>query len=210
MSASPSLRVERVDRRHGPALIDLFERCGSPCFCRYWDFSGDKYQWQDRCANDPSTNRRELLVALGEDSSQAGREPSDQAAPLLGVVALASGDDTCVGWMRLASPARMDKLYEGRLYRGLPCFSGSRQDVLAVACFLVDPDWRRRGVAERLLASGIQVARESGARAVEAFPHRTESAVDEALWLGPFPLYERQGFTVVHDFGPYPVLRREL
>lgn len=204
MKASSELHVERLAHRHGPALSELFERAGSPCFCRYWDFSGDKYQWQDRCANDPSQSRRELLDALDTVD-----EKTATMASLLGVVALTE-DRTCVGWMRLATPARMDKLYEGRLYRGLPCFSGSREAVLAVACFLVDPDWRRRGVAERLLEAGIQLARETGARVLEAFPHRSAAASDEMFWLGPFSLYERQGFEVVHDFGPYPVLRREL
>lgn len=204
MRSASELRVERVTRRHGTALSELFERAGSPCYCRYWDFGGDKYQWQERCANDASQGRRELLEAL---------DAVDERPPTLdaffGVVAL-TANGTCVGWMRLATPTRMDKLYEGRPYRGLPCFSGSREGVLAVACFLVDPEWRRRGVAQRLLEAGIRLARDVGARVLEAFPHRSEAASDEMYWLGPFSLYEQTGFAVVHDFGPYPVLRREL
>jgi hypothetical protein len=58
-----------------------------------------------------------------------------------------------------------------------------------------------------LVSAGLELAREAGARAVEAFPRRAENVDGEQLWTGPFSLFERAGFEVVHDFQPYPVLQ---
>lgn len=202
MTETPeALRVERVGAEHAEALAALFERVDCPCYCRYWDFPGDARQWQDRCANARGVNRTELLEALAT-ANAAGEG-------LIGLVALAA-DGSCVGWMRLERPGRMGKLYDGRLYRGLPCLTGERRDVLTVACFLVDEAWRRRGVARRLLQEALEVATAAGARALEAFPRRAEGVSDAEHWMGPPALYEELGFTVLHELGPYPVMRREL
>ncbi len=202
MTETPeALHIEQVGSEHAEALAALFERSDCPCYCRYWDFPGDARQWQDRCANSREVSRAELLEALTAAESSGGE--------LLGLVALAA-DGSCVGWMRLARPDRMGKLYDGRLYRGLPCLAGERRDILTVACFLVDEAWRRRGVARRLLERALDVATAAGARALEAFPRRAEGVSDAEHWMGPPTLYEELGFTVLHELGPYPVMRREL
>lgn len=199
---SNEIRIERAGSEHADALAALFERADCPCYCRYWDFPGDHRQWQDRCANDRAVSRQELLEAL----NAAASDPHG----LFGLVALDAAG-TCVGWMRIERPARLHKQYEGRLYRGLPCFNDRPPEaVLAIACFLVDEDWRHSGVATKLLAHGIQLAQSAGARFIEAFPRRAENIRDEEHWLGPPSLYEKAGFVVVHDFAPYPVLRLDL
>ncbi len=187
--------VTRARAEHAEAVAALFERVDCPCYCRYWDFQGDGRAWQDRCANDRAQSRAELLDALQGDD-------------LFGLVAVE--DDRVVGWMRLATPERMQKQYEGRLYRNLPCFSGDRSGVLAVACFLVDEERRKSGVARALLGRAIELARESGARSLEAFPRGAEDVSDAEHWLGPPRLYAEYGFEVVSDFRPYPVVRLAL
>src|SRR5262245_14366923 len=96
--------VMEVRAEHGPELAALFARTGSPCFCRWWHFSGDKNAWLDRCANAPEENRAELLASLG-----SGRDDAR------GVVAL-THDGKVVGWTKLAPAAAVKKLYEQRLY----------------------------------------------------------------------------------------------
>jgi GNAT superfamily N-acetyltransferase len=124
-------------------------------------------------------------------------------------VALAG--DTLVGWMK-AAPARvMAKLYDQRLYRRLPCFEGDREGVFTIGCALVHPEHRRRGVARALVAGAVRLAPAWGARALEAFPRRPREHVsDEELWTGPMGAFSANGFVVVNDFEPYPVLRRVL
>jgi GNAT superfamily N-acetyltransferase len=125
-----------------------------------------------------------------------------------GVVAL--GGSRVVGWLKLAPAGAVEKLYAQRVYRRLPCFDGPRDGVLAVGCLLVDPEWRKRGVARALVHGAIALGREQRARALEAFPRRAEGLRDEEAFTGPFAVFVEAGFEIVHDFQPYPVLRLNL
>jgi GNAT superfamily N-acetyltransferase len=185
---------------HGPALAALFERAGVPCYCRYWHFEGTTNQWLDRCAHDVERSRAEMIAAL-----DARGAPNLEMA---GIVALSGSD--AIGWMKLAPAISLPKLYAQRLYKALPVLAGPREGVLTVACFLVDPAFRHQGVAETMLVRGVSLARERGARSIEAFPRRAEGISDAAAWTGPFSLYARAGFDIVHDFAPYPVMRLSL
>jgi GNAT superfamily N-acetyltransferase len=192
-----------VTASDAPDLLAFFQHAGSACFCRYWHFSGDKNAWLDRLAHSPATNAEELSREL--DSAAAGA-----TGALLGVVARAGVGGPIVGWMKLSGSERLQKLYDQRIYRRLPCFQGDRADVFSIGCFLVDPERRRRGIATGLLTAGIRLAQAAGARALEAFPRRAEMLGDEEAFMGPAALFMRSGFEVVHDFAPYPVLRRNF
>lgn len=191
--------VAKVDATHARGLVAFFDRLEIPCYCRYWHFAGTSNAWLDRSCHAPEENRRELVHALETGSPEAA-----------GVVAFDVSTSDVVGWMKLAPAASVPKLYDQRLYRGLACLSGDRSGVLAVGCFLVDPVVRRTGLSDALVRGGVRVAREARARAIEAFPRRAEGLRDEEKWTGPFSAFERAGFAVVHDFGPYPVLRLDL
>lgn len=193
---APEVRCVRLTREYAEATAALLARDAGPCFCRYWHFSGDKNQWLARCAHEPERSRAEFLSQAEEEALQ-------------GVVAL-SRDGEALGWMKLTHSRALEKLYAQRVYRALPCFSGPRADVYAIGCFVVDQRFRRSGIARALLRSGLELARQAGARAVEAFPRGVADVSDAELWTGPFTLFMNEGFEVVNDFRPYPVLRREL
>jgi GNAT superfamily N-acetyltransferase len=187
-----------VAPEHALELAALFERSASPCFCRWWHFEGDKNAWLDRCYNAPADSRAELIAAVESGSPEAR-----------GVVAV-EATGRILGWMKLTDASAVPKLYEQRLYRGLPCFSGPRDGVFTVGCFLVDDSVRHEGIAGGLLGAGLSLAKSLGARAVEAFPRRADILAAEEMWTGPFEIFERAGFSVVNDFAPYPVLRRSI
>lgn len=191
-------RVERSAPEHGPALATLLSENGFGCYCRYWHFGGTHREWLARCAHDPDANRSELLAAAGSASTEAS-----------GVVARDERGDL-IGWLKLAPAAIMGKLYDQRLYKGLPCFERDPVGVWTVGCLFVREDRRRRGVATALLAGAVASAKSAGARALEAFPRSDTDVAAAALMMGPLALFLRAGFEVVHDFTPYPVLRLEL
>ena len=191
------LEVTAAGAAHAAALLSLFERSGTPCHCQYWHFTGDKNAWLDRLFHAPELNRN----AFSESIATAEAE-------LRGVVALHAGQ--AVGWLKLVPAERVPKLYDQRLYRGLPALSGARDGVLTVGCLLVDEEFRRRGVAQALVREAIAIAQARGARSIEAFPRRSEQAGPAELWLGPFSVFERAGFQIVSDFAPYPVLRYDV
>jgi len=188
------LEVAVASAEHTSALLDLFERTGTPCHCQYWHFTGDKNAWLDRLFHAPEQNRAafaENLQAPGED--------------LRGVVALREG--RAIGWLKLSPAERVSKLYDQRLYRALPAFAGPRDGVLTIGCLLVDEQFRRQGVARALVKQAVFLAESRGARCIEAFPRRSDQAGAAELWTGPFNVFEQAGFEIVNDFGPYPVLR---
>jgi GNAT superfamily N-acetyltransferase len=172
------------------ALAALFERSSHGCHCQFWHFEGDKNAWLGRLAHEPELNRAALL--------QNARGPSSVAFEPNGLA---------VGFLRLEPAEALQKIYRERVYRELPCFSGSRTNIYTVGCFFVDEAFRRRGVARALLRHGITVAKSLGAAAIEAFPRRGEGLPVEQAFTGPFELFASEGFIVVHDFAPYPVMR---
>ena len=127
---------------------------------------------------------------------------------LAGIVARTP--ELVVGWMKLERASALPKLYAQRPYRAHPDLAADREGVFSVGCFLIDPEWRKRGVATALLRRGIEAARAAGARCLEAFPRRAEGVSDEQLFTGPLALYLKQGFVVIHEQSQYPVLRLSL
>jgi GNAT superfamily N-acetyltransferase len=188
------LELASAQAEHTNALLALFERTSTPCHCQYWHFTGDKNAWLDRLFHAPELNRSAFVESLRAEHSE-----------LRGVVALHA--ERAVGWLKLCPAERVPKLYEQRLYRGLPVLSGPRDGVLTIGCLLVDEEFRRRGVAAALVEHAVALAEARGARCIEAFPRRSPDAGPAELWTGPFSIFERAGFKIINDFGPYPVLR---
>ena len=197
MSLPPAAAVRPVRAADAPALAEFFARSDVPCHCRYFHFPGDTNAWLTRLAHDPDRNRDDFQGALACGTPESS-----------GIVALRGAE--VVGWLKVAPVRAVPKIYAQRVYRGLPCFDGSREGVHAIGCVLVDPSWRGRGVARALLGGAIDDARAAGARALEAFPRRGDGLRPDEVFTGPFRLFAQRGFSVVHDFAPYPVLRLVL
>lgn len=195
MSAVPlsgAFRVEHALPAHAESIVELFGRSDVPCFCQYFQFPGDNRDWQMRCGVDRETNAQALVRQLSEGQLRA-------------FVFMHQG--RVVGWLRLDRPERLEKRYQGRLYRGLSCFEGERAQVMSVVCFLVDPAYRGQGVARRLLEEALTWGQSAGLSSLEAFPRGACDVTEEEQWTGPVGLYQGLGFTRVHDFSPYPVFR---
>jgi GNAT superfamily N-acetyltransferase len=200
---SAQVAVEAAGPRHAEGLVALFEAAGSPCYCRFWHFTGTNNAWLERSALAPEESRAELLTAIAERS--------DEARGIVAIATIGSEPPRVVGWLKVAPAAIMTKAYDRRLYRKLPCFDGDREGVLLIACALVHPDHRHRGVASALVGGAVQYATVCGARALEALPRRPKEPVsDEELWTGPMGAFTAHGFEIVNDFDPYPVLRLPL
>jgi GNAT superfamily N-acetyltransferase len=186
-----------VQLEHSAALLSLMQHSNG-CHCRWWHYEGDDYSWTERCNVYPQTNADELERALTAGHDEAR-----------GIVAL--DDERVVGWLKLVPSASMTKLFGRRVYRSLDCFGGDRDGVLIIGCVLIDPAWRRRGVARALVARAVEHGRDIGARSIEAFPRRPRDMVrDDELWMGPIEAFVAAGFEAIDGPEPYPVLRRTL
>jgi GNAT superfamily N-acetyltransferase len=195
--AKPSaVVVTELTSRHADAWANLFRECASDCFCRYWHFEGNKNDWLARLAFTPQQNEEEARARL------ATGDPSAR-----GLVAL--DGDAVVGWLKLVPRAAVPKLRRLPVYRSLDL--GTDDGVLSVACLLVHPSHRQRGVARALLKGAVELATTSGATVIEGYPHRRGEALRDAeLWMGPLSLFEGASFVSVGGNDAYPVLRRAL
>lgn len=188
------MKIELLRAEIVPALHALFEAASCPCFCRYWHFEGTKNEWLERCADRRSENAREL-----EDAARIG-DPSAR-----GLVALEG--DRAVGWMKVAPRASLPKLRRLPVYAGLSL--GDEQTTFSVACFLVDPAFRNRGIARSLLAQACRLAPSWGASAIEGYPRRSSEPLHaEEAWQGPEAVFRELGFVPIHAIEAYPVYRR--
>lgn len=194
-----AFRITPLQPRHAARLAALFERCDNACFCRYFAFEGDKYAWQDRLANDPERSKQELIQGAEQQNPH-----------VRGIVALDPSDDKVVAWLKITPATQLTKLYDQRLYRGLPCFGGDRQGVYTLGCFFIDPAFRGQGISQQLITAAIEHAKALGATSLEALPRGEETASEAERWLGRPSALKAAGFSVVHDFAPYPVFRLEL
>lgn len=191
------LDIQELELGHLEAFARLFDAASCACYCRYWHFEGTKNEWLDRCAHRPEENVRELAEAL--------RARDVTARGLVAVDARGGGE--IVGWMKLAPRERMAKLTKLPVYRHLPFEQGT----WTIGCFVVHPDWRRRGVARALAEAAEGSVRAWGGRFVEAHPRRSSEALhDEEAWQGPERMFEALGYEALHDMWPYPVYRKAL
>jgi GNAT superfamily N-acetyltransferase len=190
------VNVEPLDERHAAAWVALFDRSGSPCFCRWWHFTGTKNDWLARCAEHRELNRDEQLALVAARAPEA-----------TGLVAM--DQDLAVGWMKLTPRSLLPKLLKLGPYRALP--RDPDEPVWSIGCFLVDPGRRHQGVASALIRASVDHVRGQGGTAIEAYPRRSDHALhDEEAWTGTAALFASCGFTETAGEGPYPVMRRAV
>ena len=170
-------------------VADLFTRPGprggtpipSQCWCQYWVTRGGGY-W----AADNDARLREQL--------------HDGEVHAL----LAYRDGVPVGWCRLGPRASFERLAHSRTLQpvdDLPVWS--------VVCFYVRPEAKRQGVASALLDAAVELAREHGVPALEAYAARPDHPNIDS-YTGYLPMFLAAGFEHVRDGGRRAVVRRRL
>jgi GNAT superfamily N-acetyltransferase len=144
--------------------------------------------WYDH-QSDNVAGRRELL--------------RDQVSEGHGLLAYVDGEP--VGWCSLAP--RCDYTYLRQ-----PVWKGRSEDktdasVWAVTCFAIRAGFRKQGVSRALAAATVELARDRGARAVEAYPMKPAPGKDVPwgeMHVGALSAFLAVGYRVVH----VPSLRR--
>jgi len=129
----------------------------------------------------------------------------DQASEGHGLLAYLDGEP--VGWCSLAP--RCDYTYLPK-----PTWKGRTEDkddasVWAVTCLVTRAGFRREGVSRAMAGATIEVARDAGARAVEAYPMKPAPGKDVPwgeMHVGALSSFLAAGYQVVH----VPSLRRAI
>lgn len=87
--------------------------------------------------------------------------------------------------------------------------SGSGK-IKSVVCFVIAPEYRRKGVATALLERVLADAQADGYTAVEGYPRLQYNNREPFGYNGPLQLYEKCGFINAAEQGNVVIMRKEM
>lgn len=195
MTSSTDLRIVPLTPDRIADLATLFEQGGDPkwCWCAYFRVRSFDF------SSGGKARHRAVLEAAADAGAADGRAP--------GLIAYA--DDEAVGWMSLGPREDYERLAHSRVMAPV-----DDTPVWSIVCFVVGRRSRGRGVANALLAGGIEYARAHGATMLEAYPvevpdgQRVPSA---NVFRGTLSMFERAGFEqVARRLAPGAVTERPI
>ncbi|MCB1389324.1 MAG: GNAT family N-acetyltransferase [Rhodobacteraceae bacterium] len=153
---------------------------------------------KERQASTPD-QRRDLFLSLVDRGPAPGLLMWVEGAP--------------VGWMQLGPRAMVPEWNNPRRSSTpLPDAPADDPGVWAITCFFIRSPQRGRGLSHALVAAGIEHARASGARVLEASPmDRAKQSKSIGLFVGSTTVFEKAGFeTVARQKPNRPLMRLVL
>ena len=177
------------DHERGPAFADNPD--WAKCYCHYYHVPKE-IAWG---SFDAAANRTAMAarIAVGE---------------MEGFLAYAGGE--VVGWVN-AQPYHKLRHACARLAVAPPELPVPAHEAAAIVCFVIAPEWRRRGVARALLDGALASFTARGIRVVDAFPWKAgDSTKATDHYHGPLPLFVAAGFAAIRDEREVTVVRKRL
>jgi GNAT superfamily N-acetyltransferase len=123
---------------------------------------------------------------------------------------IAYQNESPVGWCAVGPRSRYARAIKTPTYKGRDPENDG--DIWLTPCIFVHKEVRNSGVARSLLAKAVQLARDHGARAIDAFPNSgTKRRSGAGSQVGFEPLFAEADFKVLRTPSPSRVvMRREL
>ena len=153
------------------------------CYCYDYHFLGDV----DTCTREQSRSAVSELIEEGQ---------------LTGY--LVFDGDLAVGWCNVNNRNNYQRLLRDYDYVDNPV-----DRVCSIVCFLMHPDYRRKGIAKQILSKIIEDNSNKDIDFIEAYP-RKEASSCEGNFKGPLSLYEKFDFKVHREDEHTYVVRRAL
>lgn len=117
---------------------------------------------------------------------------------------LAFDNDKPIGWCNANN-----RLNYQRLLRDYDYIDNQDDKVCSIVCFLIHPDYRRQGIAQKILERIITDYSNKDYDYFEAYPKKEESSC-EGNFKGPLKLYKRYDFRINKEYDNYYVMRRKI
>jgi ribosomal protein S18 acetylase RimI-like enzyme len=182
------LTPERLDD-----FFHFFDRVGfidnpewASCFCYYFHIACSEAEWAKRSGAKNREKTREGVLS----GKMAGY--------------LAYLGESPVGWCNAN-----DRRNYARLAADKNLEIDPQEKVGSIVCFVIGPQYRRRGIANRLLEEACAGFERDGYVDAEAYPRKGASS-DAQHYHGPLSMYLRAGFTVHREFPEFLVVRKRL
>ena len=155
----------------------------SNCYCFESHFVGTKEQWNKR------ENRSSVIKYISENKMRGY---------------LAYDGNKPVGWCNANSRSNYERILK---YDEL---IGSPQDkVCSIVCFLIAPDYRRKGIAQKLLEQICVDYELQNYDYIEAYPRKGQLSC-ENHYKGPLELYEKSDFKIEKEYDDHFIVRKQL
>jgi ribosomal protein S18 acetylase RimI-like enzyme len=155
----------------------------SACYCFSFHFTGTGEQWKKE-------NNRASVISYINENKMNGY--------------LAYSHDKPVGWCNANNRSKYQALSKYYKLTG-----SSEEKICSVVCFVVDPDYRRQGIAQRLLEQVCSDCSAQDYDYIEAYPAKGILSC-ERQYKGPMELYKRLNFKVENEYENYSVVRKKL
>jgi GNAT superfamily N-acetyltransferase len=181
-----TFEVHPASKERWANLAALFdEPIVRTCFCMYYRKTGS--------GTGVGRENRRAMKALVDGGSVPGLIGYENGVP--------------VAWVSLGPRDDYPKLRRSPVMKPV-----DDRPVWSIVCFFVVRSARGRGLSERMLQAGVDYARASGARLLEAYPVDTDQRTDpDSMFFGAKSMYDRAGFREVARRRPRrPVVRKAL
>jgi len=179
-----------------------------------WPLFEDLFGKQGACYGCWCTHFRLRPAVRRENDRQRNKDfirSRIEAGPPPGLLAVAG--DQAIGWMQIGPRADVPEWNNaGRVSAPVDPQDAADSAVWAISCFFVRTKARGKGLSHRLVAAGIDFARRSGARWLEACPiDQSRDSRSIGLFVGSTRVFEKAGFSAVAQRKPgRPLMRIEL
>ncbi|MFC2089830.1 GNAT family N-acetyltransferase [Bacteroidota bacterium] len=155
----------------------------SKCYCFSFHFTGIASQWTKK-------SNRESVIRFINAGKMSGYLAYDKATP--------------VGWCNVN-----DRKNYQSLTKYYKIDQDSEERVCSIVCFLIHPDYRRKGLANMLLKQICKDYSSKNYEYIEAYPGKgTLSSEDQ--YNGPVDLYRNFDFEVKKEVDEYLIVRKKL
>lgn len=157
------------------------------CFCRFWQFEGDKESWSKATP----------------DENRAVKEAEIKTGGARGALFYLDGHP--VGWCQFAHRSFFKKMNAN------PSFVSTAADnIWSIGCMAVIKEVRKKGLSKQMVKEILNLIAKQGGKTVEAYPRREGKLPDEEVWMGPRRLFESLGFAVYFETPRYLIMRKYL
>ena len=155
----------------------------SKCYCYSFHFMGADEEWTK------SKNRSAVIEMIKENKLKGY---------------LAYYKNTPIGWCNVNDRANYEALK--KIY---DIDEVEQQKTSSVVCFLIRPEFRNKGVANKILQRLIIDYSNKDYSFIEAYPAKAENSC-EKNYKGPLSIYENNGFRIISDHKNYHIVRLQL
>lgn len=155
----------------------------SRCYCYSFHFIGTNEEWN-------KDNNRSSVIEFIKENKMAGY--------------LAYHDNKPVGWCNTNN-----RLNYQRLLKYYDLIDNPNDKVCSIVCFVINPDLRRKGIAQKILERIIVDYSSLDYDYLEAYPGKGNLSC-EKLYKGPLDLYKKHQFEIVREHADYYVVRKYL